>query len=62
MGNAEPAIDMLSTAHSELILIDIRSEGISPKAKMPKPCDANTCISPKSTNIHGLPRWGKCKW
>ena len=54
-GKVEPAIEMLSTAHNEEILIDMRNEGIRPKAKMPKPCDANTCIRPKSTSIHGLP-------
>ena len=37
MGKAEPAIEMLSTAHSEQMLMDIRSDGMSPKTKMPKP-------------------------
>ena len=36
-GYAAPAMEMLSTAHKELILIDMRNDGISPKEKIPKP-------------------------
>ena len=59
MGNAEPHIEMLSTDHSELILIDMRSEGIRPKAKMPKPSELATCKSVRRTMLHVPPRRGK---
>ena len=42
MGKAEPAMEKLSTAHSEHTLIDMRSEGIRPKTNTPKPCEAIT--------------------
>ena len=58
-GNAEPHIEMPSTIHSELILIDMRSEGISPKAKMPKPIEAATCKRVSRTMLHTPPKCGK---
>jgi len=44
-GNAVPAVVKLSTAHSEQILIDMRSEGARPNAKMPKAWEAMTAMA-----------------
>ena len=41
-------MEKLTTAHNEQMLIDIRNDGISPNAKMPKHWHANTAKSPKS--------------
>ena len=59
MGKAEPHIEMESTDHNEQILIDIRSDGIRPKAKMPKPSPADTYNSVSRTMLHTPPRRGK---
>ena len=45
-GKVAPQMEKLTTPHSEQILIDIRSEGISPKAKMPQHWQANTLRMP----------------
>ena len=59
MGKAEPHIDKPSTDHSELILIDMRSEGIIPNVKIPKPSEAATCKRVSLTMLHVSPRRGK---
>jgi hypothetical protein len=37
-GKVEPMTEKLSAAHNEQILIDMRREGINPKANVPNPC------------------------
>ena len=59
-GNAEPHIEILSTDHNELILIDMRNEGIKPKAKAPKPSELATCRMVSRTMLHTPPNRGKC--
>ena len=58
-GKADPHMEMLSTDHSDEILIDIRIEGIRPKAKMPKPRPADTCKRVSHTIFHTPPSRGK---
>ena len=58
-GNAEPAIEKLSTAQSEHTLIDIRNDGMSPKANIPNPCDDKTVANPSMAMRMMPPGWGK---
>ena len=58
-GKAEPHNEMLSTDHSELILIDIRMEGINPNVKIPKPSEAMTCRRQSLTILQTPPSRGK---
>ena len=45
-GKAVPDIEKLRTAQRLHILIDMRSDGVSPKTNMPKPCEDRTARSP----------------
>ena len=55
IGKAEPAMEKPSMAHSEQILIDMRSEGIRPKMKMPKPMELNTSSRARRVIFHSPP-------
>ena len=61
-GKVAPQTLTPSTPQSELILIDMRREGISPKMKMPKPSLANTIRSVSSRMEDRPPGWGKSRW
>ena len=60
-GKVAPHAENPTTAHNEQTLIDIRSDGISPKTNTPKPCAADT-VSKASSNILEIPPgWGKLR-
>ena len=57
-GKAVPTSEKLNTAHSEQVLIDILSDGISPNINAPKPCEAVTASSPSNRICHVPPLCG----
>ena len=58
-GNVEPITEKLSAAHRLHILIDIRNDGVKPKAVSPKPCDANTVRKANAKILAKPAEWGK---
>ena len=58
-GKVAPMIEKLSAAHNEQMLIDIRREGASPKAKAPNPCAASTVSMFNASRLHAPPKCGK---
>ena len=60
-GKVAPQAEKPSTAHNEQILIDIRKDGISPKANAPNPCAASMVNTPSNSIIPMPPGWGKLR-
>ena len=60
-GNVAPQMEKLITPHSEQMLIDMRNDGVRPKANTPKLWHANTERRPKSKMGTAPPGWGKRK-
>ena len=62
-GKVAPLVEKLIIAHSEQILIDMRREGIRPKAKMPNAWADSTASSPVKrlgTMPPGCGNWRIC--
>ncbi len=55
-GKAVPTVVKLRTPQREQTLIDSRSEGINPKAKMPKAMEAISVSTVLTMIIHTLPK------
>jgi hypothetical protein len=53
-------MEKLTTPHNEQILIDMRNEGISPKAKMPKHWQESTLRMPNRMIGSAPPGCGNC--
>ena len=60
-GKVAPQVEKLTIAHNEHTDMDMRSEGMSPKAKTPKAWQAKMESKPSRSMGATPPGWGKSR-